>query len=60
MWNLKRETQNQAHGYREQISGYQRCGVGVDNMYEGGQKVKTSNYSIAKSWGYNVQYDNYS
>ena len=35
-------------------------GHGVGKMGEGGQEVQTSSYKINKSWGCNVQYNDYS
>ena len=33
---------------------------GLGEMGEGSQKVYTSSYKINKSWGCNIQHDNYS
>ena len=51
---------NQALGYREQTGGCDRQGWRVGEMGKGGQKVQTSSYKISKSWGCDVQHDDYS
>ena len=58
IWNLNKQTKNQAHKYREQIGGWGGVAV-VGKMGEGGQKVQTSSYKINKSWGCNVQHGDY-
>ena len=44
---------------RDKICGYQREGVGVWELDEGGKKVQTSRYKINKSCESNVQHDDY-
>ena len=49
----------------EQNGSCQRWWVGgccreVGEMGAGGQKVQTSSYKINKSWGCNIQHDDYS
>ena len=46
MWNLKTQTKNQAHRYRQQTGGCQRQGVRVGEMGEGGQKYQITSYKI--------------
>ena len=57
MWDLKKqqitnEQKNWAHGYREQIGGCLREGVGKTGKES--QKVQISSYKMNKPWGYNV------
>ena len=55
IWKTKNENKKQAnkqtwaHGYREQIGGCLRLGVGMGEMGEGGQKVQTFSCKISKS-----------
>ena len=54
------EKKKYPHRYRNQIGCYQRQGVVVSEICEGGQKVQTSNCKINKSWGCNIQHGDYS
>ena len=55
---IYKQNRKTEHRYREQISGCQRWGW-VGKMDENGQKIQISSYKINKSWGCNVQFDNY-
>ena len=59
-WNLKTETNNRTHRYREKVGSCQTLGEGVGRVGKGGQKVQSSSYKIIKSWGCNVQRVDYS
>ena len=46
-----KKKQTQTYRNRDHVFGYQRCGVRVEELDEGGQKIQASCYNMNKYWG---------